>query len=67
LLTIATLEQPVIDVPSAVKSIVPVAPVVTVAVKVSYPPITIDGAEAVSVVVEVFPGLTMTRGVDRWL
>jgi hypothetical protein len=56
LLTIETLEHPVIEVPSAVKLIVPVAPLVTVAVKVSYPPITIEFAETVSVVVDAFPG-----------
>jgi hypothetical protein len=67
LLEIVTLEQPVIEVPSFVKLTVPVAPVVTVAVKVSYVFTTIEELETVSVVEEAFPGITATRGVERWL
>ena len=67
LLEIVTLEQPVIDVPSFVKLIVPVAPLVTVAVKVSYEFTTIEELEIASVVEEELPGITATRGVERWL
>ena len=67
LLEIVTLEHPVIEVPSLVKSIVPVAPLVTVAVRVSYPFTTIEALEMARVVVDALPGITATRGVDLWL
>ena len=67
LLEIVTLEHPVIDVPSLVKFTVPVAPVVTVAVKVSYEFTTMEELEMANVVDEELPGITATRGVERWL
>lgn len=58
------MPQPEIVVPPAVKFTVPVAPLVTVAVKVIEPPVTIDVAEDDTEILDAFPGFTKTRGLD---
>ena len=64
---IATAEQPVIGVPLTVKSTVPVAPDVTVAVSMTVCPNADVTTETLNETVEALPAITAKRGVERSL
>jgi hypothetical protein len=65
LLEIDLEPHPEIVIPPEVKFTVPVAPVVTVAVNVTEPPMTIEVDVDARVTAEELPGITATRGVER--
>jgi hypothetical protein len=57
--------QPEIETPSVLKLTVPVAPVVTVAVRETDAPLKAETADMLNEVVEAVPGCTATLGFER--